>query len=44
MGHALVETMNLVAETVQGVLVKRCGHWMLEECPKETINALISFL
>jgi pimeloyl-ACP methyl ester carboxylesterase len=36
--------MNLVASDVTLVIVKSSGHWILEEQPKQTTDALISFL
>jgi len=44
MGQSLGATMNIVAQSVQLVLINKCGHWMLEERPNETIDALIEFL
>jgi pimeloyl-ACP methyl ester carboxylesterase len=44
MGSALVETMRVVSPSVQGHVIENCGHWMLEECPVETINTLTKFL
>jgi pimeloyl-ACP methyl ester carboxylesterase len=44
MGQALIATMQLVAQSVQGIVVKDCGHWMLEERPDETIKSLALFL
>jgi pimeloyl-ACP methyl ester carboxylesterase len=44
LGGPLIETMKAAAENVQGVVVKDCGHWMTEECPKPTLEALRSFL
>jgi pimeloyl-ACP methyl ester carboxylesterase len=29
---------------VRVVVLKDCGHWVLEEKPKETTDALVSFL
>jgi hypothetical protein len=43
-GQVLEEQLKLVApEPTVGVL-KSTGHWILEENPKETIEALMSFL
>jgi hypothetical protein len=36
--------MKLVAENVTVVIVKNSGHWILEEQPKQTTEALVSFL
>jgi pimeloyl-ACP methyl ester carboxylesterase len=44
LGEALAVQMKLVAENVTVVMVKNCGHWILEEQPKQTTDALVSFL
>ncbi len=44
MGQALIETAEIAAQDVEGVIIKNCGHWMLEECETETVNAIASFL
>jgi pimeloyl-ACP methyl ester carboxylesterase len=36
--------MKLVATTVTAVNFKDTGHWLLEERPEETMEALIAFL
>jgi pimeloyl-ACP methyl ester carboxylesterase len=36
--------MKLVATNVTIVMVKNSGHWILEEQPKETTDALANFL
>jgi pimeloyl-ACP methyl ester carboxylesterase len=36
--------MTLVAPDVTLVVLKDTGHWVLEERPKETTDALIKFL
>jgi pimeloyl-ACP methyl ester carboxylesterase len=41
--EALGQQMRLVASNVTVVIVKNCGHWILEEQPKQTIDALVSF-
>jgi pimeloyl-ACP methyl ester carboxylesterase len=43
-GRVLGEQMKLVATEVVMVVQKDCGHWVLEEKPKETTEALIKFL
>jgi pimeloyl-ACP methyl ester carboxylesterase len=35
---------KLVATNVMVVIVKNSGHWILEEQPKETTEALLNFL
>jgi pimeloyl-ACP methyl ester carboxylesterase len=44
MGEALGQQARLVAADVTSVLLKDTGHWVLEERPKETIEALEKFL
>lgn len=44
LGEALAAQMKLVAENVTVAMVKNSGHWILEEQPKQTIDALMSFL
>jgi len=43
-GDALGRQVKLVATNVKVVVVKNCGHWMMEESPKESMQALIDFL
>ena len=44
LGEALAAQMKLVATDVTVVIVKNSGHWILEEQPKQTTEALVSFL
>jgi pimeloyl-ACP methyl ester carboxylesterase len=44
LGTELAEQMKLVATDVAILVLKDTGHWILEERPKETIDALIKFL
>jgi pimeloyl-ACP methyl ester carboxylesterase len=44
LGEALAQQMKLVASDVTIVTLKDTGHWVLEERPKETTNALAKFL
>lgn len=44
LGNLLAEQMNLVATDVTVVVLKDTGHWILEEKPKETTEALVKFL
>src|SRR5216684_3460616 len=44
LGEVLGEQMKLVASDVTVVVVKDAGHWILEENPKETTDALVKFL
>src|SRR5271167_1600128 len=44
MGDVLAQQMKLVASNVTNVVLKDTGHWVLEERPKETTDALAKFL
>jgi pimeloyl-ACP methyl ester carboxylesterase len=44
LGNELAAQMKLVADNVSVVVLKDTGHWILEEQPKETTDALIKFL
>jgi pimeloyl-ACP methyl ester carboxylesterase len=44
LGNQLAEQMKLVANNVTVVVLKDTGHWILEERPKETTDALVKFL
>ena len=44
LGNQLAEQMKLVADNVTVVVLKDTGHWILEERPKETTDALVKFL
>src|SRR6202047_956712 len=44
LGSELAAQMKLVANDVTLVVLKDTGHWILEERPKETTDALIKFL
>jgi len=44
LGDALAQQMKSVASNVTVVVLKDTGHWVLEERPKETTEALQSFL
>jgi len=44
LGEALAAQMKLVATDETVVIVKNSGHWILEEQPKQTTEALVSFL
>jgi pimeloyl-ACP methyl ester carboxylesterase len=43
-GTVLGEQMKIVATDATMVVLKDCGHWVLEEKPKETTEALMKFL
>jgi pimeloyl-ACP methyl ester carboxylesterase len=44
LGEALAAQMKLVATNVKVAIVKNSGHWILEEQPKQTADALVNFL
>jgi pimeloyl-ACP methyl ester carboxylesterase len=44
LGEFLGPQMKLVASDVTVVVLKNTGHWILEENPKETTDALLKFL
>jgi pimeloyl-ACP methyl ester carboxylesterase len=44
LGNELAEQMKLVATDVTVIVLKDTGHWILEERPKETTDALVKFL
>jgi pimeloyl-ACP methyl ester carboxylesterase len=43
-GTGLITQGRLVANNVEGVVVKGSGHWLMEEAPKQVIPALVAFL
>jgi pimeloyl-ACP methyl ester carboxylesterase len=43
-GDVLAHQMKLVASDVTFVVLKNTGHWVMEENPKETMDALVKFL
>lgn len=43
-GEFLIEQGRLVADHVEGVIVKNSGHWLMEEAPDQVIPALAAFL
>ena len=40
----LIAQGRLVADTVDGVVVKGSGHWLIYEAPDQVIPKLVSFL
>jgi pimeloyl-ACP methyl ester carboxylesterase len=44
LGEPLAAQMKLVATDVTVVIVKNSGHWILEEQPRQTTDALVKFL
>jgi len=44
LGNELAAQIKLVADNVEVVVLPNTGHWILEERPKETTEALVNFL
>ena len=44
LGNELGAQMKLVADNVEVIVLPNTGHWILEERPKETTEALVNFL
>jgi pimeloyl-ACP methyl ester carboxylesterase len=44
LGAFLADQMKLVAPDLKAIVVKDSGHWLLEEQPHETLEALVRFL
>ena len=43
-GPFLIEQCKMVADHVEGVLVRGSGHWLMEEAPDQVIPKLVEFL
>jgi pimeloyl-ACP methyl ester carboxylesterase len=43
-GEGAANTMRLVADDVQGVVLPDCGHWVAEQAPEALLAALTDFL
>ena len=43
-GEFLIQQGRLVADNVEGVLVKGAGHWLIEEAPDQVIPKLLDFV
>jgi pimeloyl-ACP methyl ester carboxylesterase len=43
-GDFLIQQGRLVADNVEGVIVKGSGHWLVDEAPDQVIPRLVSFL
>jgi pimeloyl-ACP methyl ester carboxylesterase len=43
-GEVLGQQMKIVATNATMIVLQNCGHWVLEEKPKETMDALMKFL
>jgi pimeloyl-ACP methyl ester carboxylesterase len=44
LGAVLGQQMKLVAQDVTVLVLPGTGHWLLEERPKETMDAVLKFL
>ena len=43
-GEFLIEQGKLVAKNVEGLVVRKSGHWLMEEAPDQVIPKLVEFL
>ncbi len=43
-GEFLIGQGRLVAKNVEGVLIPKAGHWLMEEAPEQVIPKLVEFL
>ena len=43
-GEFLIQQGRLVANNVEGAVIKGAGHWLMEEAPKQVIPKLVAFL
>ncbi len=43
-GEGVGNTMRLVADDVQSLVIPGCGHWVAEQAPEELLAALTAFL
>jgi pimeloyl-ACP methyl ester carboxylesterase len=43
-GDFLIQQARLVADNVEGVVIKGFGHWLIDEAPDQVIPRLVSFL
>jgi len=43
-GAMVAETMKLVADDVQTLIIPGIGHWLAEQAPEELLAALTAFL
>jgi pimeloyl-ACP methyl ester carboxylesterase len=42
-GEFLIAQGRLVADNVEGVIVKGSGHWLIDEAPDQVIPRLVTF-
>ncbi len=43
-GEFLIQQGRLVANNVEGVVIRNSGHWLMEEAPDQVIPKLVEFL
>jgi pimeloyl-ACP methyl ester carboxylesterase len=43
-GTFLIDQARMVANNVSGTVVKKSGHWLMEEAPDQVIPAIVAFL
>ena len=43
-GNFLIEQARLVDSNVEGVVIKKSGHWLMEEAPRQVIPRLVAFI
>ena len=43
-GDFLITQGQLVADDVEGVVIKGSGHWLMDEAPDQVIPELVRFL
>jgi pimeloyl-ACP methyl ester carboxylesterase len=44
LGQGVIDTMKLVADDLQGVIISGSGHWVAEQAPEQLVAALTPFL
>ena len=42
-GEFLIAQGRLVAQTVEGVVIKGSGHWLMDEAPDQVVPKLLAF-
>ena len=43
-GQGFANEIGFAADNVRGLSIRNSGHWLMEEQPEATINAILSFL
>jgi pimeloyl-ACP methyl ester carboxylesterase len=43
-GEFLIQQGRLVAKNVEGIVVRKSGHWLMEEAANQVIPKLVKFL